>query len=554
MIDVGYEIGSGRPVKVPADRHIAVTGQTQLSGKTTTLEALVDRSNITAVAFVTKRGEGRFQYGSQIQPYFRTPLDPGTRDVDWQFVESVLGSTLNEKMKSDSLRLAIIRATGKAKSLAQVHEKVIALLNDAKGAREGVYTLLDAYFRKVIPELDQSNYSDKLELHRGLNVMDISESTENVQQLVIRSVAQTVMEKRRNTCIILPEAWMFIPEKNNTPAKAALIHMIRAGAGIGNLLWLDSQDFAGISKIVMRAMGVWFVGAQQEYNEVLRVLETAVVPTKLAAHEIKTLGIGQFFVLYDTHRFKTYIQPLWADAHSAAMYAAGKGKMPVMPPGPRREPLPEFASAAYRTSPENYLHPNNRSCFLLNAREGETDEKSTKAKSKPSTSDASNGNLSQRAMPIMDGTERTPSQNRNKNSATEKAFPDGASSVHVYEEIKARILKDAEVIHALVVLQESLEIKVRVMRRELPLDAGTIEGVIGLLIKDGWFGQGFTKREADVQKEALARGIETAQRNASVGEALKKFMKWGFLLKNDQRRFGLARQVRVTVVQEEGSK
>jgi len=42
-IHLGYVIGSGAEIAVPLG-HMAVTGQTQLSGKTTTLEALASRS------------------------------------------------------------------------------------------------------------------------------------------------------------------------------------------------------------------------------------------------------------------------------------------------------------------------------------------------------------------------------------------------------------------------------------------------------------------------------------------------------------------------------
>ena len=37
-VRLGYEIGSGKEISIPI-RHTAVTGQTQESGKTTTLEA-----------------------------------------------------------------------------------------------------------------------------------------------------------------------------------------------------------------------------------------------------------------------------------------------------------------------------------------------------------------------------------------------------------------------------------------------------------------------------------------------------------------------------------
>ena len=73
-VHLGFEIGTGAPVTIePA--HMAITGQTQQSGKTTTLEALVTRSNRTALTFITKRGEGSFATGRRVQPYFRDRAD-----------------------------------------------------------------------------------------------------------------------------------------------------------------------------------------------------------------------------------------------------------------------------------------------------------------------------------------------------------------------------------------------------------------------------------------------------------------------------------------------
>jgi hypothetical protein len=51
-IHLGYVVGTGEPVEIPL-RHTAVTGQTQESGKTTTLEGLISRSGLQAVAYVT---------------------------------------------------------------------------------------------------------------------------------------------------------------------------------------------------------------------------------------------------------------------------------------------------------------------------------------------------------------------------------------------------------------------------------------------------------------------------------------------------------------------
>src|SRR5262245_13828261 len=135
MIHLGYEVGKGKPVEIPT-RHMAVTGQTQESGKTTTLEALVTRSELPAIAFVTKRGESSFAGGRRIQPYFRDR-------ADWQFVTSIIDATLQEKNKF--LRPWIIKICRTTRTLADVQQQVRQAMRTAKGVNEGVYTQLDAY-------------------------------------------------------------------------------------------------------------------------------------------------------------------------------------------------------------------------------------------------------------------------------------------------------------------------------------------------------------------------------------------------------------------------
>ena len=90
-ISVGYEVGTAKSVWIPV-RNLAVTGQTQESGKTTTLEALASRSGRTVLTFITKRGEGSFASGNRVLPYFR-------ERADWQFVDALIEAALNEKNK-----------------------------------------------------------------------------------------------------------------------------------------------------------------------------------------------------------------------------------------------------------------------------------------------------------------------------------------------------------------------------------------------------------------------------------------------------------------------
>jgi len=55
MIKLGYEMGTNKEVSINPS-HLIVTGITQLSGKTTTLEALIKRSKLKAIVFVLEIG------------------------------------------------------------------------------------------------------------------------------------------------------------------------------------------------------------------------------------------------------------------------------------------------------------------------------------------------------------------------------------------------------------------------------------------------------------------------------------------------------------------
>ena len=48
---------------------------------------------------------------------------------------------------------------------------------------------------------------------------------------------------------------------------------IRKGAAIGNYLFIDSQDIAGIDKMPLRQCNNWILGRQREGHEVERVSE-----------------------------------------------------------------------------------------------------------------------------------------------------------------------------------------------------------------------------------------------------------------------------------------
>lgn len=224
-VHLGYAVGSGESVEIPL-RHMVVTGQTQEAGKTTTLEALIARANLPAVAFVTKRGERSFGDGKRIPPYFR-------ERADWQFVVSVLEAAMRERLKFE--RAWIMRASKGAQTLADVQRNVRKLAESAKGLSADVYMTLDAYLDIVVPRVASVEFSKRIDLTPGLNVLDLSNRDRfppELQSLVMRSVLEWIYEKCDGTVTIIPEAWEFIPQGRGSPVKLSAIELVRKGAGL----------------------------------------------------------------------------------------------------------------------------------------------------------------------------------------------------------------------------------------------------------------------------------------------------------------------------------
>jgi len=322
---LGYELGSGRPIEIPVG-HMAITGQSQASGKTTTLEGLVSRCGLRAVAFVTKRGEGSFRVASPIPPYFRDRCD-------WPFIKSILEATASEKLKFQLAEIIKIcqhysgpeGTWNEPKSLRDVMANAETALKKARGIASRVYTELFEYLRMVVPEIERLPYSKKLKLRTGLNVMDLTDYDFPLQALVVRSVIEWVHHNAEHTIIAIPEAWKFAPKQRGSPVRLAAEELIRQGAALKNFLWCDSQDLAGISSVLLRQVTVWLFGVQRDPREIERTLEHIPADTaKPTKRDIATLGRGQFIVSFEREMYRVYVQPAWMTGVHAEAIARGE--------------------------------------------------------------------------------------------------------------------------------------------------------------------------------------------------------------------------------------
>lgn len=339
---LGFEVPSGKPFYIPT-AHIVISGMTQLSGKSTTAEAIVRRSKETkALVFLTKRGEKTFFEGSRIQPYYRERFD-------WEYVRGLLEASMKERLKFETpWIIRICKQARRELSLKypedkklehvpigeglQMVRRLLARALDREKLREfdrNIYTLLAAYMDKVLPVLaaSKTRFVDRLELKPGINVMDLTDwyTHEEVQMLVIRSCMEHILQKENNVTVVLPEAWKMLPQSKNTPVKLYFEKFIREGATNINYLIIDAQDLGGVDKSPLRQVSVWIMGKMMEANEVERLIKQTL-GLKVPAREIQTLPLGHFMVAAGDEVKKVYAWPHGIPKDIAV--AVAKGALP----------------------------------------------------------------------------------------------------------------------------------------------------------------------------------------------------------------------------------
>lgn len=316
QILLGYEAGTGEPVYIPL-KHLVVTGLTQDSGKTTTLEGLISRSELTSIAFRTKRGEASFRLPNvhQHEPFFR-------ERADWQYVAGLLEATMKEKMRFE--RSWIIDASKGASTLRGVLDNVVEQLDAARGISKSVLTTLRAYLEIVVPEIEAIEFARELDLKPGaLNVMDLIKLRDEVQSLVIASTLEQLHKTATDVIVVIPEAWKFVPEGRSTPVKYPLEAIARQGAGVGVYVFLDSQDITGVDKAILKNVDTWLLGRQREKNEVERAI--AQLPLTKTERpkpaEIMRLALGHFLVATGDQVRTVYVKPEWLSVEVAVKIA-----------------------------------------------------------------------------------------------------------------------------------------------------------------------------------------------------------------------------------------
>lgn len=530
-MELGYEIGTGHLVAIPI-AHTVVTGQSQAAGKTTTLEALVARSNVQAVAFVTKRGEGAFTDGHRINPYFR-------ERADWRFVESIIESAMRQKMRFE--RAWIVRAAKGAKSLADVRRNVQKLQEKStRGMDADIYMLLGEYLDLVVPLIEKLPTVTRLNLRKGLNVMDLGPYPTELQMLVIQSVLEWVYENEQDTVVVIPEAWEFVPQTRGSPVKLAATSLVRKGANLHNFVWLDSQDIAGVEKEILRQAPVWLLGVQREANEIKRTLEHIPAGIKKPkAADIAMLEKGQFFACWGSHAVKTYVRPAWLSADTAREIATGMrpAELAAMAALGRSAGLKLQQLAKAQPAPtSNQVEPPQED-DMTPAQEKKLDQlidgltKVTELLANPQPVKIS--------MKIPDAIQGEVAP-RVAEAEAAHGLEVGAEEA-LYRRFVARLQKEPAIL-AVLVAKPEIEVTVKVERIEV--DGATLRGRIARLIASSFFDAG--KTNAEVCEALKGQGFGNAPANSA--RDLRELAEMGFLEITAGGRFKAVADMKVNVI------
>lgn len=380
---LGYVVGTGDPVYLE-DGHTVITGMTQLSGKTTGVEALVARGDVVAVTFLTKRGEKGFRNQREIQPYFREQKKGNL--IDWQYVEAIVEATMGEKMKIE--RSFIIdccngsprRGIDPAKSLEEVYANFKTAQKDAtRGLDISIFTNLAAYFEIILPQIRKYDFASKLNLVKGFNVMNLIGMENEMQQLVIESTISYILNNLKDTVIVLPEAHKFIPQGLKTPVKKTALLFAREGATNRNYMWIDTQETTSVSKAILKQCSNWIMGYQQEKNEVANVREN-IGRRKISEEMIMNLKLGHFIASLHQKIYHVYILPAGIEEEVGRAVAMGKISVQEVKAGlEMRESkiiIKEPKSELRRVKPEiNGRFPTSQEHMKLQTELGEANRK-----------------------------------------------------------------------------------------------------------------------------------------------------------------------------------
>jgi len=505
VILVGYEIGSGKPVNMDIT-HTVIAGITR-SGKSETVKALVERAkNHRFLIFDSKSPRDYNDLGIDIPIYIKEKTDPLT-------LKRLLESQSHLTLKFEFPELL------KVCKKAETYQEILNTVNESLRSkihpiRKDKLLVLQHLLGKLVKELEKTPISDTLKLNNRVNVMNLSDTSLELQQLAVHSTMQYLLQNEENLIVIMDEASRFIPQMGSNASKETVIRCVREGGAKNLWLWVIDQTVTGVSKNCLKQAWLWILGKQREINEAKRTLQQ--IPFKIGLDEkaIMRLKVGEFIVCSEDGAKLTYVQPRWLSPEVARNVALGSVS-------------PKDVKDAYEKSREEKRGGEFKERYLKLKRN--LDEMSEKL------NELSNiiTKLKEENRKLKKENEQLRKELENRTAEIEKLSID----IAIFRKLKEAL---SEIITTpktsaqpeyspskISVTTEMPTIQINVKHEPLKLTDKDLHGKIAIIYSEGALGNGWFS----VSDVVRAFNRHAWDRDPKISKALNDFTRWGYLEK-----------------------
>jgi len=319
---VGLEKGTGEPVHIPVF-HMAVTGQTQLSGKTTIIKTLaqqaVEKHGYRVLVFDTKENMEDFKdFGEPVPICMKDTTDSL---VLINLAESIFGRRITQYYS------VLTWMTQDAETLQDVIDRANKKIDELKESwfRGACITLSDLLTR-LQKQLTQVETVDTLQLPHRINRMVLNYFDRESQQVYVKYALEDALRRyKHKLIIILDEAFKFIPQRYGSVCKKAIQDVITQGAGTGLYIWITTQFLAPTDKDPLKACAVRLLGTQDHVTEATHTLDLIPKARQRGFDKdtIMTLPLGHFVTITKSYAKLVYAVPRGVPLKEAEKVALG---------------------------------------------------------------------------------------------------------------------------------------------------------------------------------------------------------------------------------------
>ena len=475
VVLVGYEVGNGKPVNIDIT-HTVIAGITR-SGKSETVKALVERATEHRfLIFDSKNPRDYADLGVDIPIFIQEKTDPLT-------LKRLLESQSHLTLKFEFPEL--LKVCKKAETYTEVLNTVNeSLKSNIHPIRKDKLLVLQHLLGKLVRELEKTPISDRLELNNRVNVMNLSGTSLELQQLAVHSTMQYLLQKEENLIVIMDEASRFIPQMGSNASKETVIRYIREGGAKNLWLWVIDQTVTGVSKNCLKQAWLWILGKQREINEAKRTLQQIPFKTGLKVEDIMKLKVGEFIVCTEEGATLTYVQPRWLSPEEARNIALGK------------------------STPKNIMekHVETSRLEYLKLKEQLRE-------------------LTHEIKRLREENEKLTDENKHLRSMLDKTRREAEALKKLKEALMEIIEAPKEA--SITVTQKMPEIHIKIKREPLKLTDRNLHGKIAIIYAEGKLGEGWFST-GDVIKAFTSHAWN---RDPRISKALDDFTRWGILEK-----------------------